>query len=69
MKGGVFLYGHPVDDFIDILPDSARIITFLREPRDHVISGYLHIVTDKGHPLHRAAIDRDLKSFLRLNLQ
>ena len=63
MKGSVFVYGHPIDNFIDILPDNARVITFLREPRDQVISGYLQVVTDEGHPLHQAAVERDLKSF------
>ena len=49
---GQFIHGHPRAGAATPLRGRAHIVTLLREPRDQLISNYLHVRADRGVPDH-----------------
>ena len=64
LKPGQFLFGHPGPGAASKLRGKAKIITLLREPREHTISNFLYVLGEPGNPLHKAAVELGFRDFL-----
>jgi hypothetical protein len=64
LKSGHFVFGHPGPGAASTLRGRAKIITLLREPRQHTISNFLYLLREPENPLHKPAVELGFRDFL-----
>jgi hypothetical protein len=64
LKPGHFIFGHPGPGAASTLRGKAKIITLLREPREHAISNFLHLLREPENVLHKPAVELGFRNFL-----